>query len=133
MVQRLLKYALSAAAVIHHSGGYWPELGTVHNAFALQHIVGKAYQPGSAPVLWDLQLAVDKSLLASSLGPLGVHGYMLCATRFLHDGCLQSMWVAAQFGKSQLSVHWPQTRQPTGCHGNLGGWSALQIRCKRAV
>jgi len=86
--------------------GYRPELGTIHPAFALQHVIDK-HRHASKPLYLcfvDLKPAYDKlqwQLLWSLLQRLGVHGHMLGAVQSLYFGSLLSMRVNGQCGHSQ--------------------------------
>ena len=106
MVQRLVTYTEQQQLRSATQTGYWPELGTIHSAFALQHAVDKHRHAGKPLYLCfvDLKSAYDKvqwQLLWGLLQRLGVHGHMLGAVQSLYDGSLLSMRVNGQCGHSQ--------------------------------
>ncbi len=106
MVQRLVTYTEQQQLRSATQTGYRPELGTIHPAFALQHVVDKHRHAGKPLYLCfvDLKSAYDKvqwQLLWSLLQRLGVHGHMLGAVQSLYDGSLLSMRVNGQCGHSQ--------------------------------
>ena len=106
MVQRLVTYTEQQQLRSASQTGYRPELGTIHPAFALQHVVDK-HRHASKPFYLcfvDLKSAYEKvqwQLLWSLLQRLGVHGHMLGAIQSLYDGSLLSMRVNGQCGHSQ--------------------------------
>lgn len=106
MVQRLVKYTEQQQLRSSTQTGYRPELGTIHPAFALQHVIDK-HRHASQPLYLcfvDLRSAYDKvqwQLLWGLLQRLGVHGHMLGAIQSLYHGSLLSMRVGGQCGQSQ--------------------------------
>ena len=106
MVQRLVKYTEQEQLRSSTQTGYRPQLGTIHPAFALQHVIDK-HKHASQPLYLcfvDLKSAYDKvqwHLLWGLLKRLGVHGHMLGAIQSLYDGSLLSMRVGGQCGPSQ--------------------------------
>ncbi len=100
MASRLVKYTEDQQLRSPTQAGYRPQLGTMHQAFALQHVVDK-HKHARKPLCLcfvDLKSAYDKvqwQLLWQLLQRLGVHGDMLSAIRSLYDGCLLSMRVSA--------------------------------------
>jgi len=106
MVQRLVTYTEQQQLRSASQTGYRPELGTIHPAFALQHVVDKLRHASKPLYLCfvDLESAYDKvqwQLLWSLLQRLGVHGHMLGAIQSVYDGSLLSMRVNGQCGHSQ--------------------------------
>ncbi len=105
MAQRLVKYTEQQLRSTTQTG-YRPELGTIHPAFALQHVTDK-HRHASQPLYLcfvDLKSAYDKvqwQFSWSLLQRLGVHGHMLGAIQSLYDGSLRSMRVNGQCGHSQ--------------------------------
>ena len=106
MVQRLVKYTEQEQLRSSTQTGYRPQLGTIHPAFALQHVIDK-HRHASQPLYLcfvDLKSAYDKvqwHLLWGLLQRLGVHGHMLGAIQSLYDGSLLSMRIGGQCGPSQ--------------------------------
>ena len=106
MVQRLVKYTQQQQVRPSTQTGHRPELGNIHLAFALQHVIAKhrhAHQPLYLCFV-DLKSAFDKvqwHLLGGLLQRLGVHGHMLGAIQSLYTGFLLSMRVGGQCGPSQ--------------------------------
>jgi len=96
--------------------GFRPDLGTIHQAFALQHIIDK-HRHSKRPLYLcfvDLKSAYDKvqwQLLWRLLQRLGVHGDMLGAIQSLYDGCLLSMRVGGACG----AAHNPSIGLRQGC------------------
>ena len=106
MVQRLVKYTDLHQLWSSTQTGYRPELGTVHPAFALQHVIDKHSHTNQPLYLCfvDLKSAYDKvqwHLLWGLLQHLGVRGHMLGAIQFLYHGSLLSMRVSGHCGSSQ--------------------------------
>ena len=62
MVQRFVTYTEQQQLRFATQTGYWPELGTMHPAFALQHVVDKHRHAGKPLYLCfvDLKSAYDK-------------------------------------------------------------------------
>ena len=116
LVQRLVKYTEEQKLRSPTQTGYRPGLGTMHQAFALQHVVDK-HKHAKQPLYLcfvDLKSAYDKvqwHLLWQLLQRLGVHGSMLGAIQSLYDGCLLSMRVGGAFGCS----HTPFVGLRQGC------------------
>jgi len=83
MVQRLGRYTEQQQLRSATQTG-WPELGTIHPAFTLQHVIDK-HRRASKPLYLcfvDLKSAYDKvqwQLLWSLLQHLGVNSHMLGA------------------------------------------------------
>ena len=80
--QRLVKYTEQQQLQSSTQTGYGPQLGIIHPAFALQHVIDK-HRHANQPLYLcfvDLTSAYDKvqwHLLWGLLQRLGVHGHML--------------------------------------------------------
>lgn len=116
LASRLVKYTEQQQLRSPTQAGYRPQLGTMHQAFALQHVVDK-HKHARKPLYLcfvDLKSAYDKvqwQLLWQLLQRLGVHGGMLGAIQSLYDGCLLSMRVSGASGSS----HNPSIGLRQGC------------------
>ena len=112
----LVKYTEAQQLRSPTQAGYRPQLGTMHQAFALQHVVDK-HRHAKQPLYLcfvDLKSAYDKvqwHLLWQMLQRLGIHGGMLGAIQSLYDGCLLSMRVSGSSGDS----HSPSIGLRQGC------------------
>ena len=78
MVQRLVTYTEQQQLRSATQTGYRPEFGTIHPAFALQHVIDKHWHASKPLYLCfvDLKSAYDKvqwQVLWSLLQRLGVH------------------------------------------------------------
>ena len=118
LARRLVTYTEEQQLRSSTQTGYCPELGTIHQAFALQHIIDKQKHARRPLYLCFVVLksAYDKvqwPLLWRQLQRLGVHGSMLGAIRSLYDGCLLSMRVGEACGNQ----HHPSigTTPPLAC------------------
>lgn len=103
LAQRLVRYIEDRHLRSPTQAGYRPELGTLHQGFALQHVVDKHRHAKQALYLCfvDLKSAYDKvqwHLLWQLLQQLGIHGDMLRAIESLYDGCILSMRVGGACG-----------------------------------
>ena len=116
LAQRLVDYTEDQQLRSPTQTGYRPQLGTMHQAFALQHVVDK-HRHAKKPLYLcfvDLKSAYDKvqwHLLWQLLQRLGIHGDMLGAIQSLYDGCLLSMRVGGSCGCS----HSPSIGLRQGC------------------
>ena len=116
LAQRLVQYTEEHQLRSPTQAGYRPELGTLHQGFALQHVIDK-HRHARRPLYLcfvDLKSAYDKvqwPLLWQLLRRLGVHGDMLGAVQSLYDGCLLSMRVGGACGGS----HSPSIGLRQGC------------------
>jgi len=116
LAQRLVKYTEEQQLRSPTQAGYRPDLGTLHQGFALQHIIDKSRHDKQPLYLCfvDLKSAYDKvqwHLLWQLLQRLGVHGSMLGALQSMYDGCLLSMRVGGTCGCS----HSPSIGLRQGC------------------
>ena len=106
LVQRLVTYTEDQQLRSPTQTGYRPEFGTIHQAFALQHVIDK-HKHAKKPLklcFVDLKSACDKvqwQLLWRLLHRLGTHGDMLAAVQSLYDGCLLSMRGGGGCGHAQ--------------------------------
>ena len=108
MLQRLVKCTEQKQLRYSTQTGYRPQLGTIHPAFALQHVIDKHRHPNQPLYLCfvDLKSAYDKvqwHLLWGLLQRLGVHGHRLGVVQSLYDGSLLSMRVGGRC--SQARAH----------------------------
>ena len=116
LVQRLVQYTEEQQLRSPTQAGFRPDLGTIHQAFALQHVIDK-HRHSKRPLYLcfvDLKSAYDKvqwQLLWQLLQRLGVHGDMLGAIQSLYDGCLLSMRVGGACG----ATHNPSIGLRQGC------------------
>ena len=116
LAQRLVKYTEEQQLRSPTQAGYRPDLGTLHQGFALQHIIDKSRHAKQPLYLCfvDLKSAYDRvqwHLLWQLLQRLGVHGSMLSALQSMYDGCLLSMRVGGACGCS----HSPSIGLRQGC------------------
>lgn len=103
LAQRLVSYTEEQQLSSPTQTGYRPELGTIHQVFALQHVIDKQRHAKKPLCLCfvDLKSAFDRvqwQLLWQQLQRLGILGGMLGAIQSLYDGCLLSMQVSGTFG-----------------------------------
>ena len=116
LAQRLVQYTEDNHLHSPTQAGYRPELGTLHQGFALQHVIDK-HRHAKQPLYLcfvDLKSAYDKvqwHLLWQLLQRLGIHGGMLGAIQSLYDGCILSMRVGGTCGVS----HNPSIGLRQGC------------------
>ena len=116
LAHRLVTYTEEQQLRSPTQTGYRPDLGTIHQAFALQHVIDK-HRHAKQPLYLcfvDLKSAYDKvqwPLLWQQLQRLGIHGDMLGAIQSLYDGCLLSMRVSGACG----SQHSPSIGLRQGC------------------
>jgi len=103
IAQRLVKYTEQQQLRSTTQTGYRPELGTLHPAFALQHVMDKHRHAGQ-PLYLCFESAYDNvqwQLLWSLLHHLGVYGHMQSAFQSLYNGSLLSMRVNGQCRQSR--------------------------------
>ena len=112
MVERLVQYTEQQQLQSTTHTSYWPELGTIHPAFTLQHVIDKHRH---ASQLMYLKSACDKIHLRfvwNLLQRLTMLGHMLGAVHALYAGSLLSMrtvWPQPE------SVHWAEAGLRTQC------------------
>ena len=106
--QRLVSHIEQGSLRSPSQAAFTPKLGTIHQAFALQHIVEKQKHSNQPVYLCsvDLKAPYDKAqrhLIWQILGQLGVCGNMLASINYLYVECLESICVAGTFGDSVTS------------------------------
>jgi hypothetical protein len=100
---RLLKFTEEHALRVDSQTGFRPGLSTIHQLFALQHLVDKQAARG-VPLFacfLDLKSAYDRvprNLLWQALARLGVHGRMLHALQSLYADCGITLKVSNRLG-----------------------------------
>ena len=90
--------------------GNRPDLSTLHQRSALQHVIDKQKHAKQPLYLCFVALKstydkVQRPLLWRSLWRLGIHGGMLAAIQSMYDGCLLSMRVGGLLLSSGRAAH----------------------------